>query len=175
MTFDPAELKRLEIGVNKLKGLTLRPFGKNGRNEYTSAKDFGLPKMDFTNATQLQKNVNVIPLEQTLKKGFEVESVDGSTVVFGQTLLEHWNENKVDLKAKETRIPYMQSYKDAVKSPDEKWDQEGQRVYIKKFIDDKGKQKVSVVFVKNNGSVYNAYTTDNFEKTRKGLSHEVFK
>lgn len=106
-----------------------------------------------------------------LQEEFQVTSYDGSNIIFGQEILDHWQKEKnKSQKDIDGRLSRLNMATQTVQNPREVWIQGKQKAYVQVFVKKNGGAKGCVVFVKDNNVTRSYYprSVSSLDKARHG-------
>lgn len=173
--FAIAEDMFIEYG-DKLKheGLQLRVNSET----YDNWEDKNLESARYWPATPAPQRITESKGLVMLMKGERVKTPDGSTPILDIELMNHWlmdgDPNKRNIGDRLETLPFA---KQTLSDPNERWDQETQRLYLKKFQVSTGGYSGFFVAVTNDGKCKTFFwlSSSKLDKARKGISFEKFK
>lgn len=143
---------------------------------YKSFSDENLPSAKTWDSAPSPKRISSDDARKRLEDGFVVTTGDGRTVVMNRAVLDHWEKeaNKLDSDI-ESRLSCIQYAIETLEKPTERWDQETQYRYLKKFQKGTGGFEGCMVVVTNNGKcrTYFLPSVSKLDKSRNGTGFEV--
>lgn len=144
---------------------------------YKTFADEGLPSAKEWDAAPSPKRILPETARKRLEAGFEVVAGDGRKVVMDRTVLDHWIVEKDKLPSDvESRLACLDYALETLREPNERWDQETQSRYLKKFQKTTGGFEGCMVVVTKDGKcrTYFLPNVTKLDKSRTGISYEVF-
>lgn len=145
---------------------------------YWTFKEEGLPSAKEWDAAPSPKRILPETARKRLEAGFEVVAGDGRKVVMDRAVLEHWTvENNKLASDVESRLACLDYALETLREPNERWDQETQSRYLKKFQKTTGGFEGCMVVVTKDGKcrTYFLPNVTKLDKSRTGISYEVIK
>ena len=145
---------------------------------YWTFKEKGLPSAKEWDAAPSPKRILPETARKRLEAGFEVVAGDGRKVVMDRAVLEHWTvENNKLASDVESRLACLDYALETLREPNERWDQETQSRYLKKFQKTTGGFEGCMVVVTKDGKcrTYFLPNVTKLDKSRTGISYEVIK
>ena len=143
---------------------------------YRTFKEEGLPSAKEWDAAPSPKRILPETAKKRLEAGFEVIAGDGCKVVMDRAVLEHWTvENNKLTSDVESRLSCLDYAIETLKNSCERWDQETQSRYLKKFQKTTGGFEGCMVVVTKDGKcrTYFLPNVTKLDKSRMGISYEV--
>lgn len=143
---------------------------------YMTFADEGLPSAKEWTAVPSPKRILPETARKRLEAGFEVIAGDGRNVVMDRAVLEHWTvENNKLTSDVESRLACLDYAIATLEKPCERWDQETQSRYLKKFQKTTGGFEGCMVVVTKDGKcrTYFLPNVTKLDKSRTGISYEV--
>lgn len=149
--------------------LVPKSYGDYAASDLPSAKEW--------TAVPSPKDINPETARKKLEQGFMLTAADGRKCMLDHAVLDHWEkeENKLpgDILNRLTKFQYVI---ETLLNPVERWDQETQCRYLKKFQKKTGGYEGCMVVVTNNGKcrTYFLPSISQVDKARSGIGHESF-
>ena len=143
---------------------------------YRTFEEEGLPSAKEWDAAPSPKRILPETARKRLEAGFEVVAGDGRKVVMDRAVLEHWTvENNKLTSDVESRLACLDYALETLREPNERWDQETQSRYLKKFQKTTGGFEGCMVVVTKDGKcrTYFLPNVTKLDKSRTGISYEV--
>ena len=143
---------------------------------YKSFEEERLPSAKEWEAAPSPKRISPEEARKKLEAGFEVLAGDGRKVVMDQAVLNHWTQETGKLESDiESRLACLDYAIETLLHPTERWDQNTQSRYLKKFQKVTGGYEGCMVVVTNNGKcrTYFLPNVTKIDKSRSGKSYEV--
>lgn len=144
--------------------------------QYKSFSDEGLSSAKEWTAAPSPKRIEPEAARKRLEAGFEVIAGDGRKVVMDRAVLEHWTvENNKRESDVESRLACLDYALETLREPNERWDQETQSRYLKKFQKTTGGFEGCMVVVTKDGKcrTYFLPNVTKLDKSRTGISYKV--
>jgi hypothetical protein len=134
-------------------------------------KDEGLPSAKTWTPEPAPARADADDARVRLDEGIDVADADGRNVRFDSATLRHWAQttNKTDAAERQTFLPWAIR---TVEAPVERWDQNGQSLYLAAFTNPRGVFRAVAVFVTGDGGVITYFLKDRnaVDKLRRGAS-----
>lgn len=144
--------------------------------QYKTFSDQNLPSAKEWTAAPAPKRIAPDEARQKLEAGFEVTAGDGRKVIMDQAVLDHWTVENNKLQSDiDSRLACLDYAVETLQFPSERWDQETQSRYLKKFQKATGGFEGCMVVVTNDGKcrTYFLPSVSKLDKSRVGISYEV--
>ena len=144
--------------------------------QYKTFSDQNLPSAKEWTAAPAPNRIAPDEARQKLEVGFEVIAGDGRKVIVDQAVLDHWTVENNKLQSDiDSRLACLDYAVETLQFPSERWDQETQSRYLKKFQKTTGGFEGCMVVVTNDGKcrTYFLPSVSKLDKSRVGISYEV--
>ncbi|HBJ97008.1 MAG TPA: hypothetical protein DDZ11_11635, partial [Lentisphaeria bacterium] len=159
-------------------------FGKDNAEvkfvpkQYPTYKEANLPEAKTWTSAPAPERIAPEDARKRLEAGFEVKTADGRTAIMDQAVLDHWEkETAKPEKAVNSRLGCLNYAVETLRHPTERWDQETQCRYLKKFQKATGGYEGCMVCVTNDGKcrTYFLPSIKQMDGMRNGIGHQEFK
>ena len=146
--------------------------------QYPTYKEANLPEARTWIPAPAPERIAPEDARKRLETGFEVKTADGRTAIMDQAVLDHWEkETAKPEKAVNSRLGCLNYAVETLRHPTERWDQETQCRYLKKFQKATGGYEGCMVCVTNDGKcrTYFLPSIKQMDGMRNGIGHQEFK
>ena len=158
-------------------------FGKDNTEvkfvskQYPTYKEANLPEARMWVSAPAPERIAPEEARKRLEAGFEVKTADGGTAIMDRAVLDHWEkETAKPEKAINSRLGCLNYAVETLRHPTERWDQETQSRYLKKFQKATGGFEGCMVCVTNDGKcrTYFLPSVKQMDGMRNGIGHQEF-
>lgn len=144
--------------------------------QYRTFEDEKLPSAKEWIAAPSPKRIDPDEARKRLEIGFDVKTGDGHTAIMDQAVLDHWEKEEHKCESDiQSRLSSLNYAIETLEHPSERWDQEKQSRYLKKFKKTTGGYEGCMVVITEDGKcrTYFLPSVTKLDKSRTGIKFEI--